>query len=97
MTLTPREFAFATPADLGGKAVYRTFCRAVDLPASPGGYGLLLAEDDDGQRWTLASPDVAYVRMIAKAGADALSDLTIPAEKFPVRRVGWPDEWGRPD
>jgi hypothetical protein len=91
--LTPREYSFATPKDLGGKAAYRTFCRRVDLPATPGGYGLLHAEDEDGQRWTLITQDVAYARMLAAASHDVVADLEVPADKFPLKRQGWPDAW----
>lgn len=90
--LTPREFAFATPKDLGGTGNYRRFCRAAALAPVPDGYGMLLAVDDAGNRHTLVTGDVEYVRAIADASAEVLADLDIPESKF-MRREGWPDDW----
>ncbi|MFC9429269.1 hypothetical protein [Streptomyces sp. NPDC056987] len=90
--LTPREFAFATPADLGGTGPYRRFCRAAGLTIVPDGYGLLLADDEHGNHKTLLTGDVEYVRAIAAAGPETLANLSLPAEKF-LTRDGWPDDW----
>ena len=90
--LTPREYAFATPTDLGGTAAYKRVCRAARLTPVPDGYGLLLAVDENGNRYTLAAADVDYVRAIAEAGPEALAALEIPAEKF-LTRDGWPGDW----
>lgn len=81
MALTPREFAFADPPT----------SQAMGLPAQP--HGLLFAIDERGQRWTAITEDVAYWRMLAKAEPSARADLPIPAEKFPLMREGWPDDW----
>lgn len=90
--LTPREFAFATPNDLGGTGAYKRVCRAAGLTPVPDGYGMLLAVDEDGKKITLVTGDVEYVRIIAEAGTEALADLELPADKF-LRREGWPDDW----
>lgn len=96
MSFTPREYSFATPQDLGGKAPYRIFCSVVGLEPVEGGYGFLHGEYDRGRRATRVTTDVDYLRMLVEAeGADALGDLELPADKFPMERDGWPDEWGR--
>lgn len=89
--LTPRETAFATPADLGGPA-YKTVCRAARLTPVPDGYGMLLAADENGNRVTLATGDVEYVRILAAAGPDTLARLELPKDKF-LAREGWPEDW----
>jgi len=97
VSLTPREYAFATPQDLGGRAGYRSFCKAVGLKPAEGPYGFLLCEDDDAQRWTAVTTDVDYLRLLVDGErAGALADLEMPADKFPVKRAGWPDDWARP-
>lgn len=92
--LTPREFSFATPADLGGKAAYRKFCEVAGLNPVPGGYGLLhVADCVSGARFTMVTPDVEYVRAIVELDADkGTAGLAIPPEKF-MTRAGWPDDW----
>jgi hypothetical protein len=92
--ITPREFAFATPADLGSRANYRRFCKLTGLPDVPDGYGLLLADDESGARFTLATADVEYVRMLAEAAStpELLANLELPSGKF-MTQAGWPDDW----
>jgi hypothetical protein len=91
--MTPREFAFATPADLGGRSTYRRFCQLVDLQPIPDGWGFLLCEDTDGQHWTMVTADVDYLRLLINAPGTVLPKLEIPPGKFPTKRAGWPDEW----
>lgn len=95
MSLAPREFSFATPADLDGPGNYRRFCRAAGLPPISGGWGFLHCTDEHGQHVTAVTSDVAYQRMLTEANATpgALAELEIPAEKYPQVRDGWPDEW----
>lgn len=84
--LLAREFAFAdTPG----------VCLGLGLDWRPGGYGMLFCEAaSDGSHWTAITPDPTYLRMIISAnGTKILSGLEMPAEKFPLRRPGWPDEW----
>lgn len=89
--LTPREYAFATPDEMGVRGC-QTFCRRVGLPLTTAGYGLLLCTDEDGRHVTVAGePD--FARMLRDAGDQVRSELTIPAESFPIARAGWPDEW----
>ncbi|HEX2298489.1 MAG TPA: hypothetical protein VHH34_08240 [Pseudonocardiaceae bacterium] len=98
MALTPREFSFATPADLGGTANYRRLCQVARLDPIPGGWGLLhCTRNDNGARVTLATEDVDYVRLLATgAKRDAIAGLTIPDGKFTQQRDGWPDpDWLR--
>ncbi|MFG2794575.1 hypothetical protein [Streptomyces sp. NPDC048419] len=61
-------------------------------PLSPDGYGLLLAEDETGRKETLLAGDVEYVRALSVAGAETLSDLALPSDKFLIRD-GWSDDW----
>lgn len=90
MNFTPLRYSLATPADFGGTAGYQRFCRAVGLDAISGGWGFLHCEDDVGDRWTLLTTDVGYLRMLARAGP---ARLDIPAGKFPRWREGWPEDW----
>ncbi|MFD3657016.1 hypothetical protein [Streptomyces sp. NPDC058620] len=90
--LTPRETAFATPADLGGSGNYRRLCRKLNLNAVPDGYGLILATDENGNQVTLCTGDVEYVRAIAGASPEVLAGLELPADKF-LTRDGWPESW----
>jgi hypothetical protein len=62
--MTPREYGFATPADLGGRGNYRRFCRQVGLHPNPDGWGFLMCEAADGQRWTRVTADVDYLRTL---------------------------------
>jgi hypothetical protein len=88
------EYAFATPADLGGDTAYQQFCDRAGLPDIPGGWGLLMCEkDDDGEHRTLLTTDVDYLRLIVAGGSSALGLGVIQPEKFPISRLGWPDEW----
>ncbi|MFD4788880.1 hypothetical protein ACFWN1_17855 [Streptomyces sp. NPDC058459] len=90
--LTPKEFAFATPQDLGGTAAYRRVCKVAGLNPVPDGYGMLLATDENGDKYTLVTGDVEYVRAIAEAGTETLASLELPPDKF-LNRAGWPDDW----
>lgn len=96
MALTPREFSFATPEDLGGDRTYQRLCRAANLDPIPGGWGLLhCTRNEDGARVTLATRDVDYVRLLATgAKVNAIVGLAIPDGKFTEQRDGWPDpDW----
>ena len=55
MALTPREYA---RADVMASL-------KIGLPGRP--HGLLLCEDEDGRRWTVATEDTAYWQMIRDA------------------------------
>jgi hypothetical protein len=90
--LTPREYALATPSDLGSLAEYRSFCVRAGLDPRPDGYGLLMCEDAAGNRIT-AVDDVDYTKAMVDAGHAVLSGMQIPVGRFQMRRPGWPDEW----
>ncbi|MFF7581202.1 hypothetical protein ACFZBE_40745 [Streptomyces sp. NPDC008061] len=90
--LIPREIAFATPTDLGGPGNYRRFCRTAGLDPIPDGYGLLLATNEQGNKKTLCTRDVEYVRAIAGASPEVLSELSLPQDKFLVCD-DWPESW----
>lgn len=89
------EYAFATPADLGGPDQYRAWCAAAGLPAVEGGYGVLMVDDTFAGRVTRLTEDVEYVRtLVAAAKTDSgIGGLQIPPGVFPLQRPGWPDEW----
>ncbi|MFI1204801.1 hypothetical protein ACH4VR_36135 [Streptomyces sp. NPDC020883] len=90
-----REYLFATETDLGGAERYRTFCMRAGLPETPGGYGMILAEDGDGTRATFVTDDVDYMRLMVSGSESVFGlngGLRPPAEKFVVRE-GWPDDW----
>ncbi|MGW6897545.1 hypothetical protein [Streptomyces sp. NBC_01727] len=90
--LTPQGIAFATPADLGDLENYLNFCLTAGLDPAPDGYGLLLVTDEEGNKRTLVTSDVEYVRAIVGATPEVLNGLELPEEKFLVRD-GWPDSW----
>jgi hypothetical protein len=97
--LRPVEFADFTPETMGGFENYRRACEVAGLDPSPEGYGLLYCRDDDGNRFTCVTTDLPYFRaMLAMLPAER-ARLQNVAEKFPITRAGWPDEWlrGTPD
>ncbi|WP_167538477.1 hypothetical protein [Streptomyces albofaciens] len=81
LIFTPRDYAFA-PRDFGSSAAYRKVCRVAALTPLPDGYGLLLVVDDTGDKHTLATADVEYVRAIADAcpTPEVLAGLTAQRE-----------------
>ncbi|MGO8959397.1 MAG: hypothetical protein ACLQFR_18825 [Streptosporangiaceae bacterium] len=95
-SLTPREYSFATPTDLGGQESYRRFCQAVGLEAIDGGWGFIHCTDQAGLHYTTVTSDVDYQRMLVEANntPSLLAGLEISTEKYPRKRRGWPSEWG---
>jgi hypothetical protein len=91
--LTAREYALATPEAFGGQAQYEAFCRVAGLPPRPGGWGLLHALDEAGNRVTGVTEDVEYLRALINAAPETIAGMEIPADRFPRVRPGWPDEW----
>jgi hypothetical protein len=88
MALKPKEYAYAD----------RAMSDLLGLPAKEAEddgicYGLLFCETNNGQHVTVATPDVTYWRMIRDVEPKTRAGLTLPPEKFPYRRDGWPDEW----
>ena len=80
-TLTIKETAIASPAVAG----------AMNLPRQE--FGLIFALRGE-ERVTLAG-DVDYVRMLREAAStapDALAEMKIPKDLFPLARPGWPDD-----
>lgn len=94
MTYTPKEFAFIATG-----SGWNIPAASVGLTHQPGGYGLLYVDHPEHGHMTLAG-DADYLRLIvAGAGSGTgrlLADLTIPPDKFPLIRRGWPDEWEQP-
>lgn len=83
--LTPARF----PAVLGDD--YPEACRALGLEPYQDGYGLILGQDTDGGRWTVAVDDVSLVAVaIASWDCGMAYDLS-PPERTVVRALpGWP-------
>ncbi|HUH67513.1 MAG TPA: hypothetical protein VLZ05_00615, partial [Mycobacterium sp.] len=98
MTLFPKEYAFADSK----------LAAACGLPTRHGGWGLLFCVDEHGLRYTAAG-DADYLRVLlgiapgtvpGTAGTKRVEELfgesvELPAETFPLRRPGWPDQWTR--
>jgi hypothetical protein len=73
---------------------YRKVCTAAGMDPTDRGWGFLRCLDMDGQRLTLVTEDVDYMRLlIAGRTAGALADLDVPTHTFPIARAGWPDDW----
>ncbi|MCN9243788.1 hypothetical protein NGF19_23910 [Streptomyces sp. RY43-2] len=83
--LTPAQF----PSVLGDD--YPEACAALGLPPVAEGYGLVLGQDGDGARWTVATDDVSLVAVaIASWDCGMEHDLS-PAERTVVATLpGWP-------
>jgi hypothetical protein len=85
--LSPDEF----PGELG--ASYEEACTALRLPASPGGYGLVLDLDDDGARWTRAVTDVEGIRGFQSFQSGGLEAGYEPPDGTVTATLpGWPVE-----
>lgn len=93
MAMTTYEFSFLTPKEMGGQGKYRRACRVIGLYPATDGYGFAHCKDENGVKWTLITTDVEYWRMAVTVKPDGLADLELPADKFPRKREGWPDEW----
>ncbi|MFG3498846.1 hypothetical protein [Streptomyces sp. NPDC047928] len=83
--LTPAQF----PSVLGDD--YPEACAALGLEPYPNGYGLVLGQDGDGARWTVAVDDVSLVAVaIASWDCGMEYDLS-PDERSVVAALpGWP-------
>jgi len=67
------------PGELGGD--YPSACATLGLEPTPGGYGLVLGQDDDGARWTqvTAGVGVDLVRSVVTVWASGLeAGLELP-------------------
>ncbi|TFC26411.1 hypothetical protein E3O53_07995 [Cryobacterium sp. TMT2-18-3] len=81
MALTPREFAAANPK----------ISKSIGLPASD--HYMLFCDDEAGNHWTVIGTDRDYFEMVRDASNEVRTGLEMPADKFPLKRAGWPDEW----
>ncbi|MGW8741925.1 hypothetical protein [Streptomyces sp. WAC 04229] len=83
--LTPAKF----PSVLGDD--YPEACAALGLPPLADGYGLVLGQDGDGARWTVAVDDVSLVA-VAVASWDCGMEYDLsPDERTVVAALpGWP-------
>jgi hypothetical protein len=52
----------------------------------------LCCVDESGERWTLVG-DPEFVRKLARTPEHLRAKLEVPADAFPERRAGWPDDW----
>jgi hypothetical protein len=93
--LTPREFAFLTPEDMGSD--YEAACRGAGLAVTEQGWGFLLCEDEQGSHWSAITDDPEYLRQLIGASEGVLDGLAIPPDMYDRTRRGWPDEWREGD
>jgi hypothetical protein len=61
------------------------------LEARP--WGLVLCQDDAGGLVTLATQDLAWWGTLAGLDAAELAGVELPADRFGLRREGWPGDW----
>jgi hypothetical protein len=87
--LSPDEF----PGELG--ASYEQACAALRLPASPGGYGLVLDLDDGGARWTRAVTDVEGIKGVQSLWSTGMEAGYEPPDGTVAATLpGWPVDCG---
>jgi hypothetical protein len=85
--LTPEEF----PGELGGS--YQAACQILGLDVRPAGWGLVLAQDDAGARWTQVTTDtggISSARAIWNSGLEC--GYEPPDSTVTATRPGWPVE-----
>ncbi|MFI8304302.1 hypothetical protein ACIF80_12725 [Streptomyces sp. NPDC085927] len=83
--LTPAKF----PSVLGDD--YPQACAALGLPPLADGYGLVLGQDGEGARWTVAIDDVSLVAVaIASWDCGMEHDLSPEERTVVVALPGWP-------
>ncbi|OEJ97745.1 hypothetical protein [Streptomyces thermolilacinus] len=83
--LTPAQF----PSVLGDD--YPQACRALGLEPYAEGYGLVLGQDGDGARWTVAVDDVSLVAVAIAAWDCGMEYDLSPDERSAVAALpGWP-------
>ncbi|WP_436996254.1 hypothetical protein [Streptomyces sp. enrichment culture] len=83
--LTPAQF----PSVLGDD--YPQACRALGLEPYAEGYGLVLGQDGDGARWTVAVDDVSLVAVAIAAWDCGMEYDLSPDERSVVAALpGWP-------
>ncbi|BBY05441.1 hypothetical protein MNVI_07590 [Mycobacterium noviomagense] len=95
MVLYPKEFAFAD----------NKLAKAMGLPPRDDDWGCLFCLDDRGLRYTVVgSGDFLRTLLDLPPGHDvtkhppsinlrSLGFDELPAEAFPLKRRGWPDQW----
>ena len=83
--LTPEQF----PGVLGDD--YPAACEFLDLDPHPDGYGLVLGQDSDGARWTVAITDTALVACAIAAWDCGMEyELSPPEHTMAAAIPGWP-------
>lgn len=88
------EYAFLTPSALGSRG-YREVCRRLGVVPEPGGYGAVVGSDRCGNRVTLLTSDLDYLRAVVEFAREAhrlrpgpARGIPVCAAKFPIRRAG---------
>ncbi|MFD3355752.1 hypothetical protein ACFWV4_18175, partial [Streptomyces fradiae] len=85
LLLTPARF----PSVLGDD--YPQACRALGLEPYAEGYGLVLGQDGEGARWTVAVDDVSLVAVAVAAWDCGMEYDLSPDERSVVAALpGWP-------
>lgn len=83
--LTLMEFSYLTPEEPGGSGAYRTLCKLAQLSPVPEGYGFAHCLDENGQRWTAITDDLAWWRLVIESGR-LVRDVTIDGTERPARQ-----------
>ena len=56
-------------------------------------WGLVLCQDDAGGLVTLVTEDLGWWGTLAGLDAEELAAVELPADRFGLRRAGWPGDW----
>ncbi|MEW2414461.1 hypothetical protein AB0953_12155 [Streptomyces sp. NPDC046866] len=85
--LTPAQF----PGVFGDD--FPQACSLLGVPPAPGGYGLVLGQDEEGARWTVVVDDVSLVAAaIASWDCGMEYDLSPDERSIVASLAGWPLE-----
>jgi hypothetical protein len=67
--------------------------QAPQFGLEPRPWGLVLCQEGAGELVTLATEDLAWWGTLVGLDADELAAVELPADRFPLRRPGWPGNW----
>ena len=67
--------------------------QAAQLGLESRSWGLVLCQDDAGGLVTLATEDLAWWGTLVGLDAEELAAVDLQADRFGLRRDGWPGDW----